>query len=125
MDKVTGGCRCGDVRIVAMGPPKRVGICHCMDCRKHHGALFYAAATFDRDAVTISGETHAYEDRHFCPRCGSPVFARSEGEVEVHLGTLDQPDQFTPTYELWTVRRAAWLAEFEGTTCFQHGRDDV
>jgi len=20
----------------------RVGLCHCLDCRKHHGALFYA-----------------------------------------------------------------------------------
>ena len=26
--------------------PERAGICHCMDCRKHHGAPFYAAAIF-------------------------------------------------------------------------------
>ena len=40
MDRVTGGCLCGDVRIVASGRPYRVGLCHCLDCRKHHGALF-------------------------------------------------------------------------------------
>ena len=40
MDRFTGGCLCGNVRIVASGPPYRVGICHCLDCRKHHGALF-------------------------------------------------------------------------------------
>ena len=31
----TGGCLCGSVRIVASGRPYRVGVCHCLDCRKH------------------------------------------------------------------------------------------
>ena len=39
MDRFTGGCLCGDVRIVASGLPYRVGVCHCLDCRKHHGAF--------------------------------------------------------------------------------------
>jgi hypothetical protein len=38
MDEITGGCQCGRVRIVAVGRPRRVGLCHCLDCRKHHGA---------------------------------------------------------------------------------------
>src|SRR5688572_17043216 len=38
MDSFTGGCLCGNVRIVASGLPYRVGLCHCLDCRKHHGA---------------------------------------------------------------------------------------
>ena len=109
---VTGGCLCGAVRIEARGQPKRVGICHCLDCRKHHGALFYAVAIYPEGAVTVEGETGEYNGRHFCPRCGSSVFGRSGDEVEVHLGALDAPDQFTPTYECWTVRREAWLPEF-------------
>ena len=44
MDRFAGGCLCGDVRFVAAGRPYRVGLCHCLDCRKHHGALFYAGA---------------------------------------------------------------------------------
>jgi hypothetical protein len=44
MDRFTGGCLCGNVRIVASGLPYRVGLCHCLDCRKHHGALFHASA---------------------------------------------------------------------------------
>jgi hypothetical protein len=57
MDQFTGGCLCGNVRIVASGRPYRVGLCHCLDCRKHHGALFNASAIFPQDAVTIDGET--------------------------------------------------------------------
>jgi hypothetical protein len=83
----------------------RVGLCHCLDCHKHHGALFYAAAMFEAAAVTVTGETAQYEGRHFCPRCGSSVFARTGDEIELHLGALDTPDAFTPEYELWCVRR--------------------
>ncbi len=111
-DRFTGGCLCGRVRLVASGRPKRVGICHCLDCRKHHGALFYAAAIFDKSVVEIKGETKDYEDRNFCPHCGSSVFARTGDEIEVHLGALDEPNQLTPTYQCWTVRREIWLPDF-------------
>nr|CAD6413809.1 GFA family protein [Rhizobium sp. Q54] len=112
MDDVTGGCLCGAVRLSARGRPYRTGLCHCLDCRKHHGALFNASAIFPAEAVTIEGETSAFRGRHFCPRCGSSVFGVSGDEVEVALGALDAPDQFTPSYELWTIRREAWLPPF-------------
>ncbi|UQS17484.1 GFA family protein [Pseudomonas sp. HS6] len=112
MDRLTGGCLCGEVRIDVSGRPFRVGVCHCMDCRKHHGALFASAAIFPAEAVTITGETRDYAGRFFCPRCGSSVFGRSGDEVEVNLGALDAPDQLQPTYELWTVRRESWLPAF-------------
>jgi len=112
MDQITGGCLCGKVRIVATGRPNRVGLCHCLDCRKHHGALFHASAIFSRNAVTIDGEVREYENRFFCPRCGSSVYSCSAEKIEVHLGALDAPDQLVPTYELWTVRRESWLPPF-------------
>ncbi len=120
---VRGGCLCGDVRLLASGRPHRVGLCHCLDCRKHHGALFYAAAIFPQDAVTVSGDTRDYCGRHFCPRCGSSVFARSGDEIEVHLGTLDAPDQLMPTYENWTVRRESWLPPFPLDKHYLRNRD--
>ena len=111
MERYTGGCLCGQVRLVAEGRPYRVGLCHCLDCRKHHGALFFAAAIFPERAVTIEGDTGEFRNRHFCRNCGSSVFARWSDEVEVHLGTLDAPDQLTPTYECWTVRRESWFGQ--------------
>ncbi len=122
MDKYSGGCQCGCVRLIATGVPYRVGVCHCLDCRKHHGAVFYAAAVFAEDAVSIEGETRGYRGRHFCLRCGGAVFARSDDEIEIHLGTLDVPDQLLPTYESWTVRREAWLRPIPGAAQYDRGR---
>ena len=73
MDRFTGGCLCGNVRIVASGLPYRVGLCHCLDCRKHHGALFHASAVFPQDAVTIDGEARDYLGRFSVP-AAAPLF---------------------------------------------------
>jgi hypothetical protein len=62
-----GGCLCGAVRIVARAEPYRVGLCHCLDCRKHSGSLFYAGAVFPAEHVTVTGATADYKGRHFCP----------------------------------------------------------
>lgn len=118
-----GGCLCGDVRFVASGRPYRVGLCHCLDCRKHHGALFHASAIFPEDAVMIEGETREYAGRAFCPRCGSSLFARSADEIEINLGSLDSPDQLQPTYESWTIRRESWLPAFPLIHRYERDRD--
>ncbi len=109
MGRRTGGCLCGAVRFIAEGEPYRTGICHCMDCRKHHGAPFHASAIFPQYAVTIEGEPGNYRGRYFCTRCGSSIFARSGDEIELNLGAFDATDQFRPHYELWTARRESWL----------------
>ena len=124
MIEVSGGCRCGQVRIRATGLPSRVGLCHCLDCRKHHGSLFHASAIFPDTTVTIEGTTGSYAGRHFCPTCGSPVFAITGNEIEIALGTLDRPDLFIPTYELWTIRRESWLPPFEGMRAYCRDREN-
>jgi hypothetical protein len=123
MDQFTGGCLCGAVRLVASGRPHRTGLCHCLDCRKPSGSLFYAAAIFPERAVTIEGQTGEWNGRHFCPRCGSSVFARSRDEIEVHLGSLDAPDRLAPTYECWTVRRESWLPPFPLAHRYERDRE--
>ena len=122
MKGVTGGCICGLVRFTANGAPNRVGLCHCLECRKHHGALFYAAAIFDTQAVTITGITQSQKGRHFCPKCGASVFAQTGDELELHLGSLDAPNQLVPTYECWTIRREAWLIPIPGAAQFDRDR---
>jgi hypothetical protein len=123
MDSVTGGCLCGAVRFTAVGQPYRVGVCHCMDCRKNQGALFHASAIFPEAVVSITGEVRTYRDRSFCPTCGSPVFAHIGDEIGINLGCLDEPSQFRPTYELWTIRRENWLPDFPGMRHYDRDRE--
>jgi hypothetical protein len=73
--------------------------------------------------VTIEGKTRDYAGRFFCPRCGSSVFARTDDEIEVNLGSLDAPNQLMPTYESWIVRRESWLPPFPLTNRYERDRD--
>lgn len=129
--RASGGCACGAVRFVALGEPYRVGLCHCFDCRKQHGAPFGAIAIYPADRVTFEGEkpavfaSSATGRRFFCGRCGSPVFNRDEGsdEVELALGAFDETSRFTPTYELWMVRREDWLPPIQSVVRrYEHNR---
>ena len=112
---VTGGCACGQLTFAARGGPKRVGLCHCMTCRKISGSPFNAFVIFPVDQVTVSGEVATWSAtpesrRSFCPRCGSQVFDQDrDDEIEIKLGAFDRTNLFTPTYEAWTVRRERWL----------------
>jgi hypothetical protein len=125
MERFTGSCLCDNVRIVALGRPYRVGICHCSDCRKHHGALFHASAVFPQNAVAVEGEVRGYAGRYFCPRCGSSLFSQTADEIELNLGILDGPHELVPTYELWTIRREAWLPSFPLTHRYENDRDNT
>ena len=51
-----GGCACGQVRFDARGEPKRVGLCHCMTCRKESGSVFNVFAIYSAERVTIVGD---------------------------------------------------------------------
>ena len=118
-----GGCLCGAVRLEVAAEPFRVGICHCLDCRKHHGAIFAAYAVFPADAVSITGETADYRGRYFCPVCGSSLFGRSADEIEIAAGAFDAPNQVTPTYELWICRRESWLPPFNVARRYERDRE--
>ena len=51
------------------------------------------------------------------------MFGRSGDEIAVSLGALDATDQLMPTYELWTVRREAWLPAFPLKHRYERDRD--
>ncbi|MDQ4135459.1 MAG: GFA family protein [Pseudomonadota bacterium] len=123
-----GGCACGQLRFMARGAPKRVGLCHCLTCRKVSGSAFNAFAVFPADAVTVTGAfatwaASPHGERAFCPSCGSQVFAREGGEMEMKLGAFDAPNVFTPSYEAWVPRREAWL-KTTSLTVFERNRED-
>lgn len=120
---LTGACKCGSVRLAVRGMPGRIGICHCMDCRRESGSAFTFFAVWPKSGFESKGETIEYDGRHFCPRCGSRLFSASETEAEIKLGVLtDAPTRLTPTYELWVKRREHWLQPVEGAEQFDEDR---
>lgn len=113
-----GGCACGAVRFEINGPPKRAGLCHCLTCRKAHAAAFSPFVVFARAQVNVSGALKSWlsspdYDRQFCAVCGSRVIGVNGAEVEISLGSFDEPNQVTPQYESWIKRREAWLSPLD------------
>jgi hypothetical protein len=110
-----GGCACGAVRYVVEGGPLRVGLCHCMTCRKRHGAPCSAFAAFRAGKVRVEGRTLGWMSSEHgryqgCAVCGSPLFwTEGDDEIELYLGGLDETGQFSPQYEIWVKRREPWM----------------
>lgn len=129
MEERTGRCMCGTVQLTATGAPKRVGICHCVTCRRNTGSAFGLFAIYDEAQVAITGETGSYRSseegrRHFCRECGSPLFSRwADGDLDVYVGALDKADDLIPGYELWTARKLDWLRHLPALQQFEHDRD--
>jgi hypothetical protein len=122
-DIVPGGCLCGQIRLFVTAPPLRVGMCHCLDCRKHHGTLFHASAIFHQGDVAIDGTLSWFGNRGFCANCGSSLVFSGLGEIGVNLGAFDEIDLFRPDYELWIIRREAWLPPFAEMNLYEKDRD--
>ncbi len=124
-----GGCNCGQVQLEIRGDPMRVGLCHCVTCRKETGGPFMAFAVWDSSQVSVTGETGSWmaatDHRHFCPACGSTLFGThdTDSEVEVRVGTLDDaPSGLAPGYELWVPRREHWLLPVSGAKQYSGNR---
>jgi hypothetical protein len=120
---LTGACRCGDVRLSVRGEPKRVGICHCTDCRQESGSAFTFYGIWPVAEFRRTGATSEFAGRHFCPRCGSRLFSVDDEEAEIKLGVLaEAPTPLAPTYELWVKRRERWLRPVDGAQQFDENR---
>jgi hypothetical protein len=112
-----GGCLCGAVRYRASGPMVVGTLCHCRSCRLASGAPSVGWACFaTKDFAFIRGEPVAYAsspgvERTFCGRCGTPLTYRKFAEgrtVDVTTATLDDPDAFAPTKEIWVGEKLGW-----------------
>ena len=116
--KREGGCFCGAVRYEVVGEPLMVEHCHCLHCRRIHGAPFVTWAEFSADGFRyLRGAPSTFESRpkttrSFCDRCGSPLNYRHEdssGSIDVIVATLDDPESLTPREHIWHDRKLSWI----------------
>ena len=122
---LAGGCLCGAVRYRIRGAPLAMYHCHCSQCRKASGASFATnllVRTEDFE-ITAGGERlAAFESspakhRHFCSRCGSPIFSRAQATeqiVSVRSGTLDGDPELRPGAHYHVASKAPWYEICDG-----------
>ena len=112
-----GGCLCSAIRFRMSGEPVFSSICHCATCRRASAAPTVAWLTFDRGQVEIlSGNPRTYRSsqsvvRQFCGTCGSQLSYESverPATIDITTASLDNPNLFPPTLEVWLEHRVSW-----------------
>ncbi|MDT9001659.1 GFA family protein [Paucibacter sp. APW11] len=125
-----GACLCGAVSYTLSGEPRAIALCHCSHCKKQSGSAFSFNLVVRESDYQQSGDTTVYLDtgdsgepvhRHFCAKCGSPLFARiaaAPGKVILKAGTLDSLEGLRPLAEIYTAQAVPWLDAVEGAQRF-------
>ena len=117
---LTGGCLCGAIRFETSAEPVFSGNCHCRDCQRSSGSAYTPGIFVPADSVRIEGTVKYFESkadsgntiqRGFCPNCGSQLFTRLQMMPDVlglRAGTLDAPELFEPTLDMYTDSAPHW-----------------
>lgn len=130
---VEGSCYCGAVRFRLTLPSRFCASCHCVNCRRAHGAAFVTWAGFRRDQLElVEGEerlvryrTETEAVRSFCGTCGSTLFyegPRWEGEVHVARANIEGEIDRPASGHVYVDQKASWWEisddqpRFGGTT---------
>ena len=116
---VEGGCLCGAVRYRATGDAQARTVCHCRSCRLAAGGPTLAWVSFPAEgfrwigAAPVAFESSPGVTRMFCGRCGTALTwqkASDSDSIDITTATLDAPDAFPPTKEIWVEHRLGWAA---------------
>ena len=117
-DKLTGGCLCGALRYEVSGAPTWTGYCHCTLCQRSTGApvLAFASVPFNRFEI-VTGEPARYAssnhgERWFCATCGTQIAyceIDDPKEVDLNVGSLDDPNRVPPQCHIFESSRIAWF----------------
>ena len=117
MQITQGGCLCSAIRFRISGEPIFSSICHCATCRRANSAPTVAWLTFDRGQIEIlSGQPRVYRSsqgvvRQFCGTCGSQLSYEHVSRpttIDITTTSLDNPNMFPPTFEVWLEHRLSW-----------------
>lgn len=115
----TGGCLCGAVKYKISAEPLLSRICWCRTCQKISGNGT-ANVIFPSAAIEVSGTMSCFTSsadsgnqisRHFCPVCGTHLFASSSASPQLRVvrqGTMTDPSSIKPQINMWTSSAPSW-----------------
>ena len=115
----SGKCLCGKVNYTINAEPVKMAQCHCLDCQRSSGTGHFSLAFFPKDKVIIKGNTSSFTTkaddgpeitRHFCPECGSRLFAINNVNsfMSIAVGCLNDNSWFKPQAIVYNKRKPAW-----------------
>ncbi len=122
MTKITGSCLCGDISYEISQSVGDIAHCHCIKCRKAHGAAFSSVAKIEDQNFLLRDESQflkSYESspgktRYFCSCCGSQIYAKRDNTdfIILRLGTLNDESMAGSEYQeskhIWLAEKACW-----------------
>jgi hypothetical protein len=117
-----GGCFCGAIRYEFGAGDYRVVNCHCTMCRRTSGAPFVTWVVVPRASFRyVAGSPRQLRSsergtREFCRDCGTPLVFFESGrpdQLDVTVGSLDEPARFPPAAAVHTDTRLGWLDHVE------------
>jgi hypothetical protein len=123
--KIDGRCHCGFITYEAEIDPEGVMLCHCTDCQTLSGSAFRTGApTRTGGFKLLSGELKTYvktgdsgnrRPQTFCPECGTPIYATSEGDgpkvYVIRTSTCRQRHELVPREQIWCRSAQPWLTD--------------
>jgi hypothetical protein len=128
---LTGRCLCGAIHYrcgPVLYPPT---LCHCESCRRAAGAHAVGWLTVTTRNLSFTGDSpREYASspgvlRTFCGRCGTPLTYRNvrrPAEVDITLGSLDEPDRAAPVDHIWMQDAPSWDLASDGLPRHPQGR---
>jgi hypothetical protein len=131
LNEENGSCGCGSVKFKLRAEILNIVNCHCKMCRSHNGTSFSTYAVLPHSAleVTIGKDlvnryTAGSAQKHFCGKCGTPLFNLNEkypGVCMIYAGTLDSSDRIAPKINVWCESKLAWLDTLSEITSMPQG----
>jgi hypothetical protein len=134
MQSTEGGCLCKAIRYHISGVPLSSIVCHCATCRRASAAPTVAWLTIDRARFHfLSGSPRMFLSsgdvvRRFCDICGTPLTYENAGSpntIDVTTASLDFPDLYPPTMEVWLEHKLAWQRANESLGQFRRDLHEV
>ncbi|GGI85745.1 GFA family protein [Shewanella gelidii] len=117
IDKKSGSCICGSVRITAINPSIKVGACHCGTCRKWGGGPFMEIdcgtdILFEGEEYITIFNSSIWAERGFCKKCGSHLFYRLK-ETQQHMlavGLFDDQEELVFDNQVFIDRKPSFYS---------------
>ena len=106
------------VRYRATGEPIYRANCHCANCRLAVGAQAVAWVTVRQSEFEFEkGSPRRFRTdtgvwRTFCEECGTSLTYEADArpaEIDLTTGSLDYPDNFRPTRDVFPEEKLSWV----------------